>query len=197
MHSVPPAPQSALARVMKSQRIHIMGASGAGITTLGRATADALALPHHDTDDYFWLPTSPPYRKKRDPADRLRLMGELFLDRPDWVLSGSVEGWGDSIAPLFDLVIFLEAPIEVRLSRLRDRETRHFGIDAVSPGGWRHEETEDFVEWASHYEDGSREGKCLTRHLAWLGKLNCPVLRLDGTRPVRDLVREIAAALPK
>jgi len=27
--------------------------------------------------------------------------------------------------------------------------------------------------------------------------LSCPVLRLDGTRPVLDLVREIAAALPK
>ena len=194
---MPPAPQSALARVMKSQRIHIMGASGAGVTTLGRATADALAFPHHDTDDYFWLPTCPPYRKKRDTADRLRLMGELFLDRSDWVLSGSVEGWGDSIAPLFDLVVFVEATIEVRLRRLRDRETRHFGADAVSPGGWRHEETEGFIEWASHYEDGSREGKSLMRHLAWLGKLSCPVLRLDGTRPVLDLVREIAAALPK
>jgi adenylate kinase family enzyme len=36
---------------MKSDRIHITGASGAGVTTRGRALADALALPHHDTDD--------------------------------------------------------------------------------------------------------------------------------------------------
>ena len=36
-----------------------MGASGAGVSTLGRALAGALALPHHDTDDYFWLPTIP------------------------------------------------------------------------------------------------------------------------------------------
>jgi adenylate kinase family enzyme len=38
---------------MKSRRVHIMGASGADVTTLGRALADALAAPHHDTDDYF------------------------------------------------------------------------------------------------------------------------------------------------
>jgi adenylate kinase family enzyme len=48
---------------MKSRRIHIMGASGAGVTSLGRALADALAVPHHDTDDYFWQPTIPPYQK--------------------------------------------------------------------------------------------------------------------------------------
>jgi adenylate kinase family enzyme len=65
---------------MKSCRIHITGASGAGVTTLGRATADALAIPPLDTDDYFWRPTTPPYREKREIADRLRLMREMFLD---------------------------------------------------------------------------------------------------------------------
>ena len=46
-------------------------------------------------------------------------MREVFLDRADWVLSGSLEGWGDSIIPLFDLVVFISAPNEVRLQRLR------------------------------------------------------------------------------
>jgi adenylate kinase family enzyme len=69
---------------MKSRRIHITGASGSGVTSLGRALADALALPHHDTDDYLWQPTIPPYRKLRDVPDRLRLMREMFLPRADW-----------------------------------------------------------------------------------------------------------------
>jgi adenylate kinase family enzyme len=38
---------------MRTRRIHVMGASGSGVTSLGRALADALALPHHDSDDYF------------------------------------------------------------------------------------------------------------------------------------------------
>ena len=82
---------------MKACRIHIMGASGAGVTTLGRALADTLAIPYHDTDDYYWRPTAPPYREMRPSADRLRLMEELFLGRSAWVLSGSLNGWGDSI----------------------------------------------------------------------------------------------------
>ena len=43
------------------RRIHILGASGSGTTALGQALAEHLRCPHFDTDDYFWLPTDPPY----------------------------------------------------------------------------------------------------------------------------------------
>jgi hypothetical protein len=42
---------------MKSCRIHVMRASAQGHKAwprVGRALADASAIPHHDTDDYFW-----------------------------------------------------------------------------------------------------------------------------------------------
>jgi adenylate kinase family enzyme len=177
---------------MKSRRIHVLGASGSGVTTLGRALAQTLALPHHDSDDYFWLPTVPPYQTQRPAAERLRLMQEVFLPRADWVLSGSVTGWGDELIPLFDLVVYMQAPRELRLQRLRAREAAHFGADAVGPGGWRHDETESFVEWASHYEDGTREGRSLAKHRAWLAGLPCPVMRLDGARPTAELVADIS-----
>jgi adenylate kinase family enzyme len=180
---------------MKSCRIHIMGASGSGATSLGRALADALAVPHHDTDDYFWQPTIPPYQNKRERAERLRLMREVFLPRADWVLSGSLVEWGDAIIPSFDLVVFLSTPTEIRLQRLRAREAAHFGADAVAPGGWRHQDTEGFIEWASQYDGGNREGRSLAMHQAWLAALPCPVLRLDGSRPLAELVAEIRAAL--
>jgi adenylate kinase family enzyme len=48
---------------MNYRRIHVFGASGAGATALGRALAEALAVPRHDTDHYFWLSTVPPYRQ--------------------------------------------------------------------------------------------------------------------------------------
>jgi adenylate kinase family enzyme len=178
------------------RRIHVTGASGAGVTTLGRALADALGLPHHDADDYFWLPTDPPYRLRRDVASRLRLMGEMFLERPAWVLSGSLDEWGRPIVPLFDMVVFLQVPTEIRLQRLRDREARRASPAAIAPGGWRHQEIEDFLDWAAHYDDGTREGRNLPRHLAWLGTLTRPVLRLDGTQPVADLVQKVLSELP-
>jgi hypothetical protein len=36
------------------KRIHILGASGSGTTTLGHALAARLQCPHFDTDAYFW-----------------------------------------------------------------------------------------------------------------------------------------------
>jgi adenylate kinase family enzyme len=182
---------------MQRRRIHIMGASGSGVTTLGRALANVLALPQHDSDDYFWLPTVPPYQAQRPAAERLRLMQEMFLPRADWVLSGSVVGWGNELISHFDLVVFVQTPRELRLQRLRNREAAHFGADAVAPGGWRHDETESFVEWTSHYEDGTREGRNLSKHETWLARLPCPVLRVDGSRPAEANVTEIVRALDR
>ena len=173
-----------------------MGAAGAGVTTLGRAVADALVLPHHDTDDYFWQPTTPPFQRKRAVADRLRLMHEIFVPRPGWVLSGTTDDWGDPIIPLFDLVVFVFTPTEVRLHRLRAREARRLGAETISPSGWRHQETEEFIDFASRYDAGNRASRNLERDEAWLAKLPCRVLRVDGTRPTYDLAREVVALVP-
>jgi hypothetical protein len=122
-------------------------------------------------------------------------MQEMFLPRADWVLSGGLDGWGDAIVPYLDIVVFLVTLHEVRMRRLHAREATHFGAEAVAPGGWRHEETTSFIEWASHYEDGSREGRSLARHEAWLAKLPCAVLRLDGSQPLAELVAAVVTAI--
>src|SRR5215831_19118831 len=71
------------------RRIHILGASGSGTTTLGRALAARLQCAHLDTDDYFWLPTDPPYTQQRERTERAQLlMGDLTA-QDAWVVSGS------------------------------------------------------------------------------------------------------------
>jgi adenylate kinase family enzyme len=57
----------------------VTGASGSGTTTLARAVADAWSVPHADANDYFWMPTDPPYVDKRREADRVALMAQVFL----------------------------------------------------------------------------------------------------------------------
>lgn len=180
---------------MAKHHIHITGASGAGVTTMGRALAEALGCSHHDTDDYYWLPSDPPYRETRSVEQRLALMQQDFLGLSDWVLSGSLDEWSETLVPLFDLVVFVDTPTMVRLKRLWEREAQDFGKDAVAPGGWRHEETTEFVEWASHYDDGTREGRNRPRHEAWLKTLPCPLVRVDGARPIADSVTEVLSAL--
>jgi adenylate kinase family enzyme len=82
---------------MNPCRVLVLGATASGTTTLARALANRWSVPHADTDDYFWVPTDPPYTEKRPEEQRLRLMQEMFLPRSAWVLSGSVMGWGEPL----------------------------------------------------------------------------------------------------
>jgi hypothetical protein len=91
--------------------------------------------------------------------------------------------------------VFLHTAQAVRLKRLRAREAMRFGADAVAPGGWRHQEMEDFIEWASRYDEGDFSIRSLQKHQAWLAALPCPVLRLDGARPMPDLMQDVRAAI--
>lgn len=181
---------------MAGHAIHIMGASGAGTSTLGRALAARLGIAQFDTDDFYWLPVEPAYSEKRPAAERLRLLGEAFATagERDWVLSGSIGDWGAPLIPLFRLVVFLRTPTDVRVVRLRAREAERYGA-AIEPGGSRHKECEEFIAWSADYDAGTVAGRNLARHEAWLANLPCPVLRLDGTEPVDVLAQKVKEAV--
>src|SRR5690349_3503998 len=106
--------------MQETAHIHITGASGSGVSTLGAALAERLGAPQFDVDDFFWMPTDPPFTDKRPVAERLALLEERLVgDR--WVLSGSLVGWGDPLTRRFDLVVFLYTPADIRMARLRAR----------------------------------------------------------------------------
>src|SRR6266567_2046417 len=115
-------------------RIHILGASGSGTTTLGRALAERLQCPHFDTDDYFWFPTEPPFTHQRERTERAQLLMDDLTAHDAWVVSGSLCGWGDAVIPLFALVVFLWISHDVRMARLRQREHARYG-ERILPGG--------------------------------------------------------------
>lgn len=175
-------------------RLFIMGASGSGTTTLGRAISNRWAVPHADVDDYFWQPTSPPYREKRAPAERIALMRKVFLPRSAWVLSGSVMGWGEELVEKIDAVVLLTLDPESRMSRLRAREGVRL-LELARTGGIDEAAHEEFLSWARGYDDPDFAGRNLRRHEQWLAMLSCPVLRLDSSWPVDDLVHAVTSRI--
>lgn len=178
---------------MEPCRLLVMGASGSGTTTLARALADAWSVPHADADDYFWVPSDPPYVERRDEAERVALMRAVFAPRDAWVLSGSVMGWGEEVAAGVDAVVFCMLDPDVRLERLRAREQVRYGA-RIAPGGDRAEAFAAFLAWASGYDDPDFGGRNRRAHEEWLAGLGRPVVRVDTAHPTADLVARILAA---
>lgn len=176
-------------------RVHITGASGSGTTTLGVALAERLAIPHFDTDDFYWEPTDPGYVIPRRMPERLaRLRDELDAE-PGWVLSGSLCGWGDPIIPRLDLVVFLYVATGLRMARLRERELLEYGEEALAPGGRLYGNHVSFLHYAASYDEGDLHMRSRARHEAWLADLPCRVLRFEGEIPTEKQVAGVIDAL--
>ncbi|MGY1844785.1 AAA family ATPase [Modestobacter sp. SYSU DS0875] len=167
---------------MRRSRLHVMGASGSGTTTLARALADHWAVPHADADDYFWVPSTPPYVDKRPVEERLALMRSVFVPREAWVLSGSVLSWGEGIVAQCDAVVFLTLDPDERLRRLEAREAARRAGGDFDEAAWT-----AFLEWARGYDDPEFQGRSRVAHEAWLAGLRQPVLRLDSARTREEL----------
>lgn len=174
-------------------KVHVTGAAGTGTTSLGAALAGALGVVHLDTDRFYWRPTDPPYMETYPVAERLTAM-RAATGEGGWVISGSLDGWGDPLVEDADLIVFLTAPVEIRLGRLRTREMQRFGA-RIAPGGDMEHLHASFLVWSSQYEDAGFTGRSRLRHETWLAAQPAPVLRLDATEPVDTLMRRVLERL--
>lgn len=176
-----------------SPRIHITGAAGAGVSSLGRALGAALGVTCIDSDDAYWEPTDPPFTAKRPVAARRDWL-LAAQGTGGWIVAGSLCGWGDAAVVEADLIVFLTVPTELRLERLREREYRAFG-DRIGPGGDMEHIHSAFLKWAAGYDDPHFTGRSRVTHESWLREQRAPVLRLDGTEPPEALVAGVLGAL--
>ncbi len=168
-------------------KIHIMGASCAGSTTLGTALAWQLNYPLFDSDKYFWETTEKPFTVKRDPELRNAMILHDTGKQPDWILSGSMVNWGTEWLSMFDLVVFLYIPHHIRMQRLHNRELERYG-DAIFTDPERAVNYQAFIKWATGYDDNTTKGRTLQVHENWLSQVNSPILEIRGDTTVQQRV---------
>ncbi len=166
------------------KKIHILGASGAGTTTLGSSLSKVLAHTHLDSDDYFWTTK---FTKQRDVPERRMLLEKDLSLYENWILSGAVCGWGDHFKHYFDLVIFLSIPQDIRLERLKQREFERYGNEIVA-GGSKYDQSKTFLEWASLYDSAGMDVRSKALHEHWMAELSCPVLKIEGDYTINERV---------
>jgi len=177
---------------VKNIAIHLLGAPGSGVTTLGRSIAERLNTPHFDTDDYHWFTDDAlPYRRRRNPDHRRLLLTKDLDAHESWVLSGALCGWGDVFIPRFSAVVYCWLPVEIRLARIRERELARYGAERLAPGGELHTVFEKFCTWAAAYDEDSGNIRSRSRELEWLEKLTCPVLRIENTFGTMELEEQV------
>lgn len=170
----------------KVMKLHIFGASGSGVTTLGKLLAKKLGVKYFDSDDYFWLKTEPPFTHRRDPKKRNQLISKDISDKENWILGGSIIKWGDNLFPDFDLIIFLYLPNEIRIERLKKRELERYG-DNIYADPKRAKQFNDFISWATDYDyNTGLANRTLKAHESWLAHTKNPVLKIIGNQTLDE-----------
>ena len=159
--------------------IAIVGLNGSGKTTLGRGLAERLGYYRMDVEDYYFPKSDVPYAVARTREEVERLLLADIAEHGDFVLSAVCADFA-AIEPFYELIVYLEAPQNERMARIRQRSVDKFG-SRVLPGGDMYEQEESFFAFAAKRTPDKIE--------KWIKTVDCPVLRIDSRKPTEELVR--------
>ena len=161
--------------------IQICGLNGCGKSTLGKALAKALGYHFIDNEGLYFAGKegTSTYSNPRTRDEVERLLLEEIHAHPNFVFA-AVRGYYPAVR--YDYVVVIQVPKEERLRRVRNRSFGQFG-SRMLPGGDLYEQEEAFFRMVSQREDTLVEN--------WLRTLQCPVIRVDGTKPVAENVARI------
>jgi adenylate kinase family enzyme len=172
-------------------KIHLLGPSCSGTSTLGTLIAKKYDIPWYDTDDIFWIKTDPPFTTKRERNERINILKEIFEKNNSLVLSGSAREWGDFIKDHLDIIIYKYVKQETRIKRLLEREKNRYG-NRIDPGNDMYESHKEFVEWNKKYETGGMEMRSRKSELSWLDDVKGKIIRLEENKTPEEELKIVS-----
>ena len=103
------------------QRISVVGSSGSGKTTVARAIAETLGIPHLELDGVYHQPGWVPL-----PDDDFREIASEFAARDSWVVDGNytIGGVLDLVWGRADTVVWVDPPKRTVIQRVIRRTIR-------------------------------------------------------------------------
>lgn len=163
--------------------ILICGLNGAGKSTLGKALAGKLHYYFIDNEDLYFPKTDPRYLYA-SPRSRREVEGLLLQEirlHKNFIFT-SVKGDYEILSSCLQYAVLIGVPRDLRLQRIKDRSFGRFGRRML-PGGDLHDREEHFFALAAARAENSVE--------EWARSLSCPIIRVDGTRPVEENINFI------
>lgn len=164
--------------------IILCGLNGAGKSTMGKILAEKLGYYFLDIEELYFPKTDPHYIYS-SPRTRREVEKLLFNEvktHENFVLASVNGDYGECIYPYFQCAVLINAPKDIRLQRVRERSFRKFG-SRMLPGGDLYEQEENFFDLVKSRSENMVE--------EWVQSLSCPVIRVDGTKPVEENIRFI------
>lgn len=159
--------------------IIICGLNGTGKSTLGKTLAEKLHFHFIDIENLYFPKTNPNYiysspRTREDVAERL--LCEI-RSHENFILASVKGDYGEELYSFFQCAILLDVPRDIRLQRVKDRSFQKFGNRMLFGGDLFEQEEKFFRVVESRNEDTVEE---------WVKSLKCPVIRIDGTKPIDE-----------
>lgn len=164
--------------------IQICGLNGCGKSTLGKALAERIGFHFIDNENLYFSRTSidEPYKNPKSRADVERLLMEEVSKHPNFVFAAVKGDYGKDMIPMYNYIVMIEVPKNIRSKRVRNRSFQKFGARMLK-GGDLYSKEEAFFQMIDSREDDFVE--------TWLQTVNCPIIRVDGTKPIEDNVEYI------
>ncbi len=139
----------------------------------------------------FFFPKTDPHYIFANPRSREEVVN-ILLDtvkkNKNFVFSAVRGDYGNDIIPFYHYAVFIDVPQEIRLKRIRNRSFQKFG-NRMLPGGDLYEREEAFFDMVSARTEYYVE--------EWIQTLRCPILRVDGTKTIKDNVALIVEQLQR
>ena len=184
------------------QGIAIVGLNGSGKSTLNHLLAREIGYFEMDVEDYYFpeqkahrqhalnhaqvQPFGQPYTGERNQAEVEAALLRDMETHPRFVFSSVKLNWCEELRRRMDVVFWVQVPLETRLERIRSREVKRFG-DRALPGGDMYARQENFRALVARRDPVMVEQSLLGLH--------CPVITLDGTRPLEENMQNMLAHL--
>ena len=159
--------------------IMICGMNGSGKSTLGKALAERINFRFIDNENLYFQrsATNEPYGNGRTKEEVIALLMEEVREYPDFVFVAVKGDYGQEILPLYNYIVMVEVLRDIRLERVRNRSFMKFG-ERMLPGGDLYEKEEQWFKLVESRPENYAE--------EWLKSMDCPVIRVDGTKPVEE-----------
>lgn len=161
------------------KRILLYGVTGSGKTALARRISEVTGLPWHSVDDEIgWLPDW-----VERPRDEQRELASRIAQSEEWILDTAYGHWRDVVLPRTELIVALDYPRRVSLTRLARRTARRVLTRELVCNG-NHESlrlavsSDSILAW--HFRSFARKREQIA---AWQADLSAPaVVRLRSPR---------------